>query len=170
MEAVRDPEFEELFDRMFPVARRLASRITGDPAAAEDLAAEAFVRLFARWPRLRDEPGREGWVVRVTANLAIDATRRRPHALPVAASAGEEDALVLRLALAAALRALPSRQRSVIALRYLADLTEEQVAATLGISAGAVKTHAHRALHRLRDLMPRDLPRDPDLPLALDGR
>lgn len=166
MDAVRDPDFDRLFDDLFPVARRLAQRIAGDPATAEDLAAEAFVRLFTRWSRLRDEPGREGWVLRVTANLAIDAARRRPPQLPAAVAGSEDDAVVLRVALAAALRALPARQRTVIALRYLADLSEEQVAATLGISAGAVKTHAHRALRRLRDL----LPREPEVTLAIDAR
>jgi RNA polymerase sigma-70 factor (sigma-E family) len=152
----RDPEFEDLFGRLFPVAERLALRIAGDPATAEDLAAEAFVRLFARWPRLRKEPGREGWVLRVTANLAIDAARRRPPRVEAVAPVPPEDAVVLRVALAAALRALPRRQRAVVALRYLADLTEEQVAAALGISSGSVKTHAHRALRRLRQVLPND--------------
>lgn len=165
MTTVRDPEFDRLFGDLYPVARRLAQRIAGDPAVSEDLAAEAFVRLFSRWNRLRDEPGREGWVLRVTANLAIDHARRRPLQLPAPATAGEDDTVVLRIALVAALRALPARQRTVVALRYLADLTEEQVAATLGISAGAVKTHSHRALRRLRDL----LPREPDTALALNA-
>lgn len=163
MAASRDPDFDRLFGEMYPVARRLAHRITGDRSAAEDLAAEAFVRLYARWPRLRDEPGREGWVLRVAANLAIDSTRRRIPQLPVPVLLGEDDAIVLRVALAAALGALPPRQRTVVVLRYLADLSEQQVAATLGISAGAVKTHAHRALRRLRDL----LPREPDPAVAL---
>jgi RNA polymerase sigma factor (sigma-70 family) len=60
------------------------------------------------------------------------------------------DAAVLRLALAAALEALPRRQREVVALRYLADLSEAQVAAALGVSADAVKTHLHRGTTALR--------------------
>lgn len=159
----RDADFEELFGAVFPVAQRVAYRVVGDAFAAEDIAAEAFARLYARWGRLRNEPGRTGWVLKVTGNLAIDAVRRkRPSPEPVPMVNGE-DAVVLRMALAAALNALPARQRDVVVLRYLADQSEEQVAQTLGISAGTVKAHAHRATQRLR----RQLPDDEEVLVAL---
>jgi RNA polymerase sigma factor (sigma-70 family) len=60
------------------------------------------------------------------------------------------DAAVTRLALAQALRRLPRRQRDVVVLRYLADLSEADVAESLGVSAGSVKQHAHRAVNALR--------------------
>jgi RNA polymerase sigma-70 factor (sigma-E family) len=145
-----DASFEELFDALFGKAQFVAHRIVGDRALAEDLAAEAFARAYARWSSLRDEPGREGWVLRVTGNLAIDATRRRRPVLPDVPWADPGDAVALRMALVAALRALPGRQRSVVVLRYLADLSEVDTAVALHISEGSVKTHLHRGLARLR--------------------
>ena len=161
----RDERFEALFDTAFHKAQGVARRIVGDPAVAEEVAAEAFARAFARWSRLRDDPGREGWVVRVAANLAIDMTRRRPAYLrsrPVVDLG--DDVAVQRVALAAALERLPARQRSVVVLRYLADLSEAETAAALGISAGTVKTHLHRALEQMRQTMDRH---DVEVSLAL---
>ena len=161
----RDPEFDQLFEEVFPLAQRVAYRVVGDAFAAEDIAAEAFVRLYARWGRLRDEPGRIGWILRVTANLAIDTVRRKKPQIPVSAPVEVEETVVLRMALAAALAALPSRQRAVVVLRYLADQSEEEVARSLGISAGTVKAHAHRATRRLR----RELPNDEEVVVVLDS-
>ena len=146
----RDPAFVDLFDHEYERCVRVARRILGDGDVAREIAAEAFARAWSRWPQLRQrEAG--GWVVKVTVNLAIDATRRRrlplPHAAPVAAT---DDTVATRLALAAALRKLPERQRHAVALRYLADLPEPEVARALGVSAGTVKTHLHRGLARLR--------------------
>lgn len=159
----RDAEFEELFQAVFPLAQRVAYRVVGDAFAAEDIAAEAFARLYARWGRLKDEPGRVGWILRVTANLAIDTVRRKRPNLEAPRPVDVEETVVLRLALAAALSALPSRQRAVVVLRYLADQSEQEVARSLGISAGTVKAHAHRATQRLR----RQLPNDEEVVVAL---
>lgn len=150
----RDPDFEALFGDAFPLAQRVAYRVVGDPHAAEDIAAEAFARLYARWDRLKDEPGRVGWILRVTANLAIDAVRRKRPAPELPRVVDTEETTVLRVALAAALNALPSRQRSVVVLRYLADFSEDDVARALGISNGTVKAHCHRATQRLRRQLP----------------
>jgi RNA polymerase sigma factor (sigma-70 family) len=90
--------------------------------------------------------------MRVTANVALDVLRRsrRPLPQPTADDADPADAAVTRLALAQALRRLPRRQRDVVVLRYLADLSEADVAESLGVSAGSVKQHAHRAVDALR--------------------
>lgn len=93
------------------------------------------------------------WVLRVTSNLAIDATRarRRPWKTTIPAAHGDDsDAVAIRLALVAALRGLPRRQREAIALRYLAGFDEAEVANALGVSAGTVKTHLHRGVVTLR--------------------
>lgn len=161
-----DEEFEELFDSFFSTAQRVAYRVVGDAQVAEDLAAEAFVRLYVRWGRLRNDPGRTGWVLKVTANLAVDTLRRQAHPLPPMPdpTPGPEDAQVLHMALSQALLLLPRRQRAVVVLRYLADLTEEEVALALGISVGSVKTHRHRAVARLRQT----LSPEEEMTLALD--
>jgi RNA polymerase sigma-70 factor (sigma-E family) len=146
----RDEEFDAAFDRLFPRARRLAGRILGDDAAAEDVAAEAMARTCLHWSRLREASYLDGWVLRVAANLAIDATRRRPLRLAPRTVPAEDDAVALREALVAALRHLSRRQREVIALHYLSDLSEADVAGVLGISEGSVKTHTSRGLAALR--------------------
>lgn len=142
-------DFRATFDRLFPRAERLARRITGDPSEAEDVAAEALSRAYARWSRLSEQQYVDGWVLRVTTNLAIDSLRRRSRRAPVE-RAHVDDPVVLRLALVAALKRLPRRQREVIALRYLTDLSEEDVALALGLAPATVGTHVHRALVRLR--------------------
>jgi RNA polymerase sigma-70 factor (ECF subfamily) len=76
-------------------------------------------------------------------------------ALAVAADPSEET--TLRLALVEALAHLPRRQREAVALRYLADLSIDEVARTLGVSAGTVKQSVHRALRTLRDRVGPDL-------------
>jgi RNA polymerase sigma factor (sigma-70 family) len=90
--------------------------------------------------------------MRVTANVALDVLRRSRRPLPAAVvvEVDPADAAVTRLALAHALRRLPRRQRDVVVLRYLADLSEADVAESLGVSAGSVKQHARRAIDALR--------------------
>jgi RNA polymerase sigma factor (sigma-70 family) len=150
MDGPRDDAFEQAYDALFARAASLAYRMLGDPAAAEDVAAEALARAFARWPRVAALPYRDGWVLKVATNLAIDVMRRR-RAVPAAAhGADAEEAAVLRMALVAALRALPRRQREAVALRYLSGLTDAEVAQSLGVSPSAAKTHVHRGLAALR--------------------
>ena len=143
-------DFEAAFDRLLGLAYRHARRLVGDPQAAEDLAAEALTRTYVRWPRIRSYEYLDAWVLRVVTNLAIDALARRRVTTPAADALSPEDAAVLRLTLAQALRALPARQRDAVVLRYVADMTEDDVAAALGVAPGTVKSHLHRAVERLR--------------------
>ena len=150
-----EESFEDAFDELFARAFRLARRIVGDAAAAEDIAAEALARAYARWSRVGSLPWRDGWVLRVASNLAIDVLRRQSAAAaqpepPSVFVRAEDEVIALRLALAAALPRLPKRQRQAVTLRYLAGLTDNEVAEALGISAGSVKTHVHRGLAALR--------------------
>ncbi len=121
----------------------------GNRAAAEDVASETFARALLRWDRL-DQGRLPGWVLRVTANQAIDLMRKKGRQLePTVISL--EDSTTLRLAMAEALSKLPRRQREAIALRFLSDLSEADTAAALGVSTGSIKTHVHRGLATLRD-------------------
>lgn len=142
--------FDEAFDELFPRAFRLARRMLGDTAAAEDVAAEAMARLYARWPKVSVLPYRDGWLLRVAANLAIDRMRRRPPDVRTHDVPEFEEAVDLRLALNAALLTLAPRQRQAIALHYLGGLSDREVAEALGISLGSVKTHIHRGIAGLR--------------------
>lgn len=146
-------EFRDAFAVLFPAAGRVAMRILGDREAAEDVAAEALARAYARWPSVRGLPHRDAWVLRVAANLAIDATRRR-RVLPVAPRPLEvEEHAAVHLMVVAALRRLSRRQRDVVVLRYFGDLTDDEVAVALGIAVGSVKTHMRRAHEQLRRLL-----------------
>jgi len=149
-ELPRDESFDGMFHQLYPRAVRLARRILGDTAAAEDVAAEALARAFASWPKVRELPYRDAWVLRVTSNLAIDAARRHQPRVVATEPIDLEETTAVRVALVAALRALPRRQRDVIALRYLAGLSEAEIAASLDIALGTVKTHIHRGVAGLR--------------------
>ena len=146
----QDKAFEVFFYEALPAVMRLAARMTGDRTSAEDIAAEAFARAYAHWRKVEALPYRQAWVMRVASNLAIDQTRRRrlpPVPAPVAPDPADQ--VALRLTLAQALHRLPKAQRDAVVLRYLADLSEEDIARVLGIRPGTVKSHLHRARHTL---------------------
>ena len=130
--------------------------LTGSRVAGEDLLQAALERLMRKWHRVRGDP--EGYLRRMLYHLAVDqwrVRRRRPEVLTdvdlPARSDGTDD-LHLRQALLQALAALPPRQRVVLVLRYWEELSEAEIAATLGCSAGTVKSSASRGLARLREL------------------
>ena len=152
--------FDEAFDTLFSRAYRVARRILNDDAAAEDVAAEAVARAFAHWEKIAHEPWREGWVVRVASNLALDSVRKRSrlaHTGPVEVAV-EDDDVAVRMALVEALSLLPRRQREVVVLRHLGGLSEQECAQALRVSTGSVKTHLHRGLAALRNRLGPSLP------------
>lgn len=159
-----DAEFEEFFRSNYPKAYGVAVRMLGNPAEAEDAAAEAFSRTLVRWRNVAPLPYRDAWVLRVTANIAIDVIRRRRNLpdrpAPVADPQGDA---VERMWLLGALDKLPNRQREVLVLRYFGDLADDDIARCLSMASGTVKSHVHRGLTRLRE-------RFGDAAEAVDGR
>lgn len=145
-----DASFEAAYPELFRRAATLAYRLVGERAAAEDVAAEALARTYAQWGRVSSLPYRDGWVLRVATNLAIDAVRRRPPSPATVDPLDAAEAMTVRLALVAALESLPRRQRQAVALRYLSGLREEEVATALGVSASTASTHVRRGLDTLR--------------------
>ena len=149
-------DFEDAYDSMLRLAYRAAYRLLGERAAAEDVAGESLARAYSRWSSVSGHA--EAWVVTVATNLALDAGRRRARAAGRQVELIEEgtvDDVDLRLDLQAAVRALPRRQRQVVALRFLADFSEAATAAALAIDIGTVKSHASRGLSRLRTTVER---------------
>jgi len=142
--------FERAFDGLYRLAYRVAYRILGDRGDAEDVAQEALARASLRWSQLADRP--EGWVSRVASNLAIDRHRRRRRTppTPIGPLGMVDPHLGERGDLVAALRRLPRRQKQVMVLRYLADMSETEVALEMGCSVGTVKSHGARGLASLR--------------------
>jgi RNA polymerase sigma factor (sigma-70 family) len=148
----RDLAFTASFDELYGRAIRVARRIVGEQAAAEDIAAEALTRAYDHWDGIGAER-RMAWVVRVSANLAIDATRRREtptERIDPGHAADPTDSVAVRLALIAALSSLPARQLQAVTLRHLAGLPQADVARTLGVSPGTVAQHVHRGIASLR--------------------
>ncbi len=146
----KDEAFEAFFRAQFSRTVGVAHRILGNRAAAEDVAAEAMARAYSDWRTVSELAHREAWVLRVATNLALDVARRRRPEPDAAESVDVEEIVTARVALTAALRALPRRQREIVALRHLAGLSEAEVAGTLGLAPGTVKVHGHRALASLR--------------------
>jgi RNA polymerase sigma factor (sigma-70 family) len=148
---VEPPGFAPAYDELFLASWTLARRIVG-PVAAEDVAAETMVRAYLHWRRIGDQPWRMAWVLRVATNLSLKVVKKGVDVRSVSdqLAPGGEDAVVLRDALVAALRALPRRQREVVALRYLADASEADVAGVLGLAPVTVRTHLRRGLAALR--------------------
>jgi RNA polymerase sigma-70 factor (sigma-E family) len=141
--------YDDRFGELYRCAYRVAFRVLGDRPEAEDVAQEALARAFLAWRRVSGYP--DAWVARVAGNLAVDRGGRRVTAPEPPVVGTAPDPLVAeRVDLVRAVRALPRRQREVVVLRYLADQSEETVAALLGCSVGSVKTHASRGLAALR--------------------
>jgi RNA polymerase sigma-70 factor (sigma-E family) len=137
---------------------RLAALLLDDLGASEEVVQDAYVKMHGSWGRIRDPDAAVGYLRTTVVNLARSKLRRRmvaqkhaPKPMPDAASA-EYGALeqLERDRLVAALRMLPPRHRECLVLRYYGDLSEVQIAETMGISPGAVKSHASRGMAALR--------------------
>ncbi len=134
---------------------RSAILLTGEQTSAEDLVQDALLKVADRWSRLRHEAP-DAYARRVIYNGAVSRWRRRrretPTAeLPDAGAPGRSEAWLAGADVRAALQGLTPRQRAVLVLRYYDDLSEQQIADTLGVSTGTVKSQAHVALRRLRE-------------------
>lgn len=130
-------------------------RITRDQRDAEDVAIETLARTMVRWPKIRDKEWRDGWVFRVAANLSIDTLRRRQRSRSLQDSdlRAEAEMSDTSVELTDVLEQLPRRQREVLVLRYYGDLTYADIATRLRVSEGSVKTHLHRGMRALRQLL-----------------
>ncbi|HEX8002108.1 MAG TPA: SigE family RNA polymerase sigma factor [Mycobacteriales bacterium] len=134
---------------------RSAVLLTGRPDAAEDLVQTALLRLYRHWPRVRDDDPL-AYVRRVMVNARRDWWRRRSwseqpvETVPETSAPDSAVAHADRDAVVRALAPLSRRERTVLVLRYCDDLSERDVAALLGVSAGTVKSTASRALAKLR--------------------
>jgi RNA polymerase sigma-70 factor (sigma-E family) len=165
--------------RVFVAARsaalvRSAWLLTGSEATAQDLVQTALAKTWARWPNVVRQDAPEAYVRRVMISTFLTWRRRRWHGeLPVAVmpelpGSRDEFALAdLRHAVESALGRLPRRQRAVLVLRFIDDLTEAATADIMGCSVGTVKSQTAKALitlrgyPQLRGLLDDEVTRDP---------
>jgi RNA polymerase sigma-70 factor (ECF subfamily) len=157
--------YEDLVRRHQAIAFRTALVLTGSAADAEEAAQDAFVRAWRALPRFRPGAPFRPWLLAIVANEARtrrrSAARREGWTARAAAAVGEEPPPAGPLAtvlvreraaeLAGALAALEERDRTVLVLRYVLELSEREMAAALGCRPGTVKSRLSRALDRLRE-------------------
>jgi RNA polymerase sigma factor (sigma-70 family) len=159
--AVTEDDVVALYRAHIQPARAFAVALTGDPALAEDVVHDAFIRCAARRSALRDPAAFGGYLLRAVFNAVASHHRSRaaegrllrriagqaaggPPAQP-GMDVGEREELL------AALQALPLRQRTAVAARYLLDWSEAQTAQAMDCRVGTVKALTSRGLDRLRE-------------------
>ncbi|MCC2274746.1 SigE family RNA polymerase sigma factor [Streptomyces morookaense] len=139
----------------------LAALLLDDTASCEDVVQEAFIRVHSARNRVRDPEKTLAYLRQTVVNLSRSALRRRILGLkllskPMPDMASAEEGAYEQLErdqLIKAMRGLQRRQREVLVLRYFADMTEAQVAETLGLSLGSVKAYGSRGIAALRVAM-----------------
>jgi RNA polymerase sigma-70 factor (sigma-E family) len=145
---------------------RIAALLLDDYSLSEEVVQDAYVKMHGSWRRIREPEAAEAYLRTTVLNLARSRLRRRmvaakhaPKPLPDAPSA-EHGALeqLERDRVIRALHSLPPRQRECLVLRYYADMSEAQIAEAMGISAGAVKSHASRGMGALRTALLEERP------------
>jgi RNA polymerase sigma-70 factor (ECF subfamily) len=173
----REPAFRELIRRYERPVFSLIYRMVRDSTTAEDLSQDAFIKVLNHLDRYRPEFKFSSWLFKIANNVAIDHLRRRqldtvsmdgsPHATSASeieatsieiADQGESplDALAARelgAAIEAAIGKLRPEYRNCIMLRHVEGRSYEEIAATLDLPLGTVKTYIHRARHELREAL-----------------
>jgi RNA polymerase sigma-70 factor (ECF subfamily) len=171
-----DPRaFESLTLACHPHLFRLAHGILGNPQLAEDATQQACLDIWRDIRRLRDPARFEGWSYRILVHCCYREAKRRPTWVPEAAiQAADEpkvidaiDAVLDRDQLERGFQRLSVDQRVVIVLRYLLDMTLEQVATTLDIPAGTVDSRLSRAMAAMRAALESDA--RPTVPTRVHG-
>lgn len=161
-----DQALEQLYAAHHRSLVRLAVLLVRDRELAEEVVQDSFVAVHAKWSSLRDPGLGLAYLRRTVVNRSRSAQRRRAveqrhlqAAITPPDVPGADESLAAaerRRRVLDALQELPRRQREVLVLRHYADLDEAGIAEALGISRGAVKSHAHRGAARLRDLLQED--------------
>ena len=153
MDAATAEVFDAFVRARHAALLRYGTVLTGDPHSAADLVQDALERTGLAWSRVQQQGDPEGYVRRVMANRNISAWRKLrreslvdlvPEHAPYVDHPAHDDTMWQLLA------TLPRRQRAVLVLRYYEDMSEEQIAATLGCAPGTVKSQASKALAKLR--------------------
>lgn len=143
--------------RMHPRIVGALALTVGDRWVAEELAQEVVIRICQQWPKVQAMAAPEAWAHRVALNIANSWLRRRvaerrataklqsralPHQSP-----DDADTVAVR----AAVRNLPARQRTALVLRYYADLPAAEVASVMGCRESTVRALTYQAIAALRD-------------------
>jgi RNA polymerase sigma-70 factor (sigma-E family) len=148
--------FEEFVAERLPAVLRQATVLAGDPHTAEDVVQEVLIKAQPRWARILELDQPESYLRKMIINELVSTRRRvrarlrRERVQPQPRPVDGADRHAQRDALIRLIRALPPRQRIVIALRYFEDMADGDIAVLMGCSAATVRSHAARALAALR--------------------
>lgn len=161
-----DQAMAQLYSLHYQPLIRLATLLVRDAETAEEVVQDAFVAMRDAWQRLGDAEKALAYLRQAVVNRSRSVLRHRSvsgknlqQAQPDTPSTEHETLDLLELPAArAALRGLPQRQREAIVLHYYADLSEDQIAAAMRISRGAVKSHTARGLSALRAALEQAIP------------
>ena len=153
-----EEDYVDYVSARIPALRRLAYLLTSDAHRADDLVQQTITTLYVKWRRARAADNLDAYVRMMLVRTFLDERRlawarvrlfREMPEPPPFTDDGSEDRQVVR----AALRRVPRRQQAVLVLRFYYDLSVEEVAATLGCTAGTVKSQTSRGLATLRRLL-----------------
>lgn len=148
-----------LYERNHADMVRFAAFLTGNVDAAEDVAHEAFVRVFDAWDRI-DDPARADAYLRTTVVNVVrsgfrrsEVAERRAERHLAAVPSAEDDALgqLGRQHVLTVVSSLPLQQRACVVMRHWFRMTESEIAATLDVSVGSVRTHVKRGTATLKE-------------------
>ncbi|HWX75226.1 MAG TPA: sigma-70 family RNA polymerase sigma factor [Solirubrobacteraceae bacterium] len=152
------PPFQRFLDAHRELVWRYLVRTVGR-GEADDCFQETFIAALRAYPRVRADSNLRAWVLTIAHRKALDAHRARARrAVPVADTAAVDGraaggAEVRDEELWRAVGELPPKQRSAVALRYVADLPHRDIAAAIGCSEEAARRSLHEGLTRLREVM-----------------
>jgi RNA polymerase sigma-70 factor (sigma-E family) len=151
--------FEDFAAARLPELLRFATVLTGDPEQGRDLVQESLTRALVNWRRVEAATSPYAYVRAIVTHEFMSDRRRKRHpqvpltyeGLAIPSAGGDLAARsAQRIDLWQAIMTLPPAQRAVIVLRYYEDLPDEEIAATLKLRPGTVRSYAHRALATLR--------------------
>jgi RNA polymerase sigma-70 factor (sigma-E family) len=156
------PDFDSLYQEQWWPMLRVAAGLVDDPRIAEEIVQDAFAAVYRRWDKIRDRRAAGGYLRASVVNRSRSVLRRRrldrKHDRHLIDEAVEPaDHASLRAAelqiMREALDRLPSRQREVLVLRYIAQISDAEIASVTGLSLPGVRSAASRGLAALRTII-----------------
>jgi RNA polymerase sigma-70 factor (ECF subfamily) len=151
--------FEGFYRERLPTVVRACTLVTADPALSEEIAAEAFARLWANWGRIHDEDHAGGYVYKTAMRMCMKRALRVQRESPVSDAGRVVDDVgttTERAHIFAQLAELPTRQRQAVVLRDWAGFEVDEIAAILRIRDSTVRVHLARGRRTLRERLSMD--------------
>jgi RNA polymerase sigma-70 factor (ECF subfamily) len=160
-----EEHFRRIYDEVFPIVLRVVWRVTNDQEVAEELAHDAFIKLYERIDHFPDADQAKYWLIRVAKNHALNHVKRRQRerrayervlAQPVTPPPTGEDQLIrgeTSVEVQEALQKLPEKLRVILIMKEYTELNYKEIAKALGITEANVKVRVFRARQKLAEIL-----------------